>query len=79
MGGGIGEGGSEWHLSTTGITSFLVEEEMLAAHGRLTEDWLEEGQQITEQEYCCSSADGLTTRADKGKCPSLKAALQQRN
>jgi len=52
---------------------------MLAAHSLLTEDWLEEGQQITEQEYCCSSAERLATRADKGKCPSSKAAVRQRS
>lgn len=51
------------------------EEEMLAAHSLLTEDWLEEGQEITEQENCCSSIDRLAARADKGKCPSSEAAV----
>lgn len=79
MGEGIGEVGSEGHLSRTGITSFLVKEEMLVAHDLLTDGWLEEGQQITEQEYCCFSADRLATRADKGKRLSSKAAAQRRS
>lgn len=79
MGGGIGEGGSEGHLSITGITSFLVEKGMLAAHSHLTEDWLEEGQQITEKECSCSSADRLAIRADKRKCPTAKAAVWQKS
>lgn len=50
---------------------------MLAAHSRLREDWVEEGLQVMEQGYCCSSADRLATRADRGKCLSSKAAVRQ--
>lgn len=42
--------------------------EMVAAHSLLTEDWFGGGQQITEQEYCCSLADRVATGDDKGKC-----------
>lgn len=44
-----------------------------SAHSLLTEDSLEEGQQITEQEYCFSSADSLATGADRESgCPQMQ-------
>lgn len=42
--------------------------EMVAACSLLTEDWFGGGQQITEQEYCCSLADRVAMGDDKGKC-----------
>lgn len=52
---------------------------MLAAHSLLAEDRLEEGQQIAEQEYCCSSTGRQAAGADKGKGPSSKAAGRAKN
>lgn len=64
-------GRTEWRASVHNRSYLLPgrrAEEMLAGH-LLTEDWLQEGQQITKEECCCSSADWPQELIRESICP----------
>lgn len=64
-------GRTEWRASVHNRSYLLPgrrAEEMLAGH-LLTEDWLQEGQQITKEECCCSSADWPRELIRESICP----------